>query len=89
MPLRLFENRVDRDCIGIRSSDSGDFTHCSSVAIATIARYLVLMEYRATVRCFVELQEIELALRNMTKVHVEMRSFGLSTHYVSEKLCNV
>ena len=52
---RLFENRVGGDCTRIRSSDNNDFTHCSLVAAATMARYSTLVEDQATICCFVEL----------------------------------
>ena len=72
MVPRLSKNRVGRDCIGTRSSDSSGFTHCSSVVAVTIARYLALVEERATMRCFVALQEIGLAPRNIRKTHVDV-----------------
>ena len=89
MTPRLSENRVGRDCTRTRSSDINDFTHCSSVALTAIARYLTSVEERATVCCFVELQEIRLALRNIRKALVEVRSSGLPAQSASEKPCNV
>ena len=77
MAQRLSENKVGGDCNGTRSSDNNDFTDCSSIVAMTMARYSALMEDRATVRCFVELQEIGLEPRNMRKAHVEVRSSGL------------
>ena len=76
MTLRLFENMVGGDCIGTRSSENSDFTHCSSAAAVAIAQYSALEE-RATMRCFVELQEIRLAPRNIRKAPVEVRSLRL------------
>ena len=81
MALRLSENKVDNNCIGARSSDNNDFTHCNLVAAAaataTIARYSASMEERVTMRCFVELQEIGLAQMKIRKALVEVRSSGL------------
>ena len=55
MASRLFENKVGDNYTGARSSDTNDFTHCKSAAVAAIARYSALVEERATVRWFVEL----------------------------------
>ena len=52
---RFSENRVGGNCTRVRGSDNKDFTHCSSVVAAIIARYLALVEERAIVCCFVEL----------------------------------
>ena len=89
MAPRLSENSVGRDCIGTRSYDNIDFTHCSSAATTTMARYLVSMEERATVRCFVELREIGLALRKMRKAPIDVRSCQLPAQSASEKPCKV
>ena len=79
MVPRLYENKVSVDCIGTRSSNSSDFTHCSSEAAAVIARYSTSVEEQAIVCCFVELQQIGLAPRNIRKALVEVRSSRLST----------
>ena len=89
MAPRLSENIVGGDYIETRSSDSSEFTHCSSIAAAAMTQYSASVEDRATVHCFVELQEIGLAPRNMRKAHVEVRSSGLPTQSTSEKPSNV
>ena len=78
MSPRLSENKASGDCTGTRSSNRSDFTNCSSVALAAIAQFPVSMEERATMRFFVELQEIGLALRNIKKAPMEVQSVGLS-----------
>ena len=60
------------DCIGIRSSDNNNFTHCSTVAKAVMAWYSISVEERETMRCFVELQEIGLAPGKIRKAPVEV-----------------
>ena len=72
MTPRLSKNRVGGDCIGIRSSENNDFTHCSLVAAAAMARYSASVEERATVCSFVELQEIGLAPRKIRKAPMEV-----------------
>ena len=71
MEPRFPKNKVGGNCTGARSSDNSDFTHYSSVVVAAIARYLALVEERAIVHCFIELQEIGLAPRKIRKTHVE------------------
>ena len=88
MAPRLSKNKVGDNYIGARSSDNNDFTHCNSAATATIARYSASVEERATVRCFVELQEIRLTPRKIRKEHVDVRSSGLLAQFASEKPCN-
>ena len=77
MEPRLSENKVSGNCIVARSSVISDFTHCNSAAATTIARYLASVEEQATMRCFVELQEIGLAPGTIRKALVEVQSFGL------------
>ena len=92
MTPRLFENRVGKNYIGTRGSDNNDFTHCSSVVVEAMARYLASMEDRATIRCFVELQKIGLTPRNMRKTPIEVRSSGYQPVRIRdalEKSCNV
>ena len=89
MASRLSENRVGRDCTGTISSNNIDFTHCSLVAVAAIAHYLASVEEQATMRYFVELQDIGLTPRNIRKAHVEVRSLGLPAQSALEKPCNV
>ena len=43
------------DWAGARSPEYSDLAHCSSAAVATIARYSTIVEKRAIVHCFVEL----------------------------------
>ena len=88
MEPRLSEKKVCDNCTGTRSSDSSDFIHFNSVVEARITRYSASMEERATMRCFVELQEIGLALRKIRKVLVEVRSSGLLALSASEKPFN-
>ena len=47
--LRLSENTVGRDCIGIISSYNSDFTHCILVTTAAMTRCSASLEDRATV----------------------------------------
>ena len=89
MAPRLSENKVGGDYIGIRSSDNSDFTHCGSATATAMARYLASVEERATIRCFVELQEIGLVPRKIRKAPVEVRSSGLPAQSASEKPCNI
>ena len=58
MAQRLSENMVSRDYTRTRSSNSNNFTHCSLTAAVAMARYSASLEDRATIRCFVELQEL-------------------------------
>ena len=62
---------------GARSFNSSDFTYWNSLAEAAIEQYLASVEERATMYCFVQLQEIELAPRKIRKALVEVR-FGLN-----------
>ena len=89
MTPRLSENKVGGNCTGIISFDNNNFTHCSSVATAVMARYSASVEDRAIVCCFVELQEIGLTPRKMRKAPVEVRSSGLPAQSASKKQCNV
>ena len=70
---KVVREQVGGNRTGERSSDNSDFTHCSSVAAIAITRYSASMEERATVRCFVELQEIGLTPRKIRKAPVEIR----------------
>ena len=89
MAPRLFENKVGGNCTEARSSDNNDFINCNSTAVTAIARYSTSVEERATVRCFVELQEIGLAQRTIRKTLMEVRSSGLLAQSALEKPCNV
>ena len=89
MAPRLSNNNVGDNCTGARNFDNNDFTHCHSAAITTIARYSASVEERATVHCFVQLQEIGLAPRKIRKALVKIRSSGLLGQSVLEKLCKV
>ena len=77
MVPRLFENKLNDNCTGTRRFNNNDFINYNSIAVVAIARYLVLVEEQAIVRCFVELQEIGLAPRKIRKAMVEVRSSGL------------
>ena len=89
MAQRLFENKVGDNCMGARRFDSSYFTHCNSTTIATIEQHLVLVEERAIMCCFVELQEIGLALRKIRKASIKVRSSRLPAQSALEKPCNV
>ena len=67
MASRMSKNKVGGNYTGARSFDNNDFTHCNSAAIVAITRYSASMEEQATMRCFVELQEIGLAPRKIRK----------------------
>ena len=54
MAPRLSKNKVGSNCAGIRSYDNNDFTYCSLIITAAMARYLTSVEERATVCCFVD-----------------------------------
>ena len=88
MASKLSENKMGDNCIGARSFDNSDFTHCN-LATAAIAQYSALVEQRATMRYFVELQEIGLALRKIGKTPMEVRSSGLLAQSALEKPYNV
>ena len=77
MAPRLSKNIVGRDCIGTRISNNNDFTHYSLAAAIAMTRYSTSVEDRATICCFVELQEMILAIRNMRKAPVEVQSSRL------------
>ena len=89
MALRLSENKVGGNYTGTRRSNNNDFINCNSIVAVTIARYSASVEERATVSCFVELQEIGLTPRKIRKAPVEVRSSRLVAQSASEKLCNV
>ena len=77
MASRLSDNRLGGDYTGTRSFDNNDFTNCSLAAVAVMTRYSASVEERATMHCFIELQEIGLAPRKIRKTYVEVQSFGL------------
>ena len=54
MAPKLSENKMGDNCIGARSFENSDFTHCILV-VAAIAQYLASVEERTTMRYFVEL----------------------------------